>query len=250
MSVISYTDGDFTVPMAISRPRLSQPFAGDNGEYMLKQDFMINADNFSPLALNTAHYLSAFSTYFLTGESEFQNRDAGVITWTRTYCRIPSLRNDGGSMSYRYIGYQVNIGTNTYSPGRNRFARTVASRIQHDYYMVGAGGSYADQTLIPLIQEQLYYIPIGSFSISGGVGTFTPVYPDGNPLQALTGQQVDFLFNTWNQGGFSSSTSSKPSLATYQALVAAGGYIVAQASTLQRWQGNIWDRSTIYVLAQ
>jgi hypothetical protein len=116
--------------------------------------------------------------------------------------------------------------------------------------MVGSGGSYSDPTLIPLIQEQLYYMPIGSFAVSGGTGTFTPVYPDGNPLQALTGQQVDFLFDSWSSGGFTSSQHSYPSLTAYKALVVAGGYIVAQASTLSRWQGNIWDRSTVYVLAQ
>ena len=249
MNVISYTDGDFTSPVAISRPRLSQPFAGDAGEYMLKQDFMVNAANFSPLALSTAYPSDPFTSYILTGESELQNRDAGVVTWTRTYCQIPSQRNDGASMAYRFIGYQAVIAasggiTTAYTPGRNRFVRTVPSRIQHDYFLA------TDPTTIALIQEQFYYVPLGSFAVSGTTGTYTKTYPDGNPLQALTGNPVDYLFDAWAIGGFSSPQGSVPTLSDYKAIVVAGGYIVAQASTLSRWQGNIWDRATVYVLAQ
>jgi len=41
-----------------------------------------------------------------------------------------------------------------------------------------------------------------------------------------------------------------PSLMTYQAQVSAGEWIVAQASVARRWQGNIWERETVYVKAQ
>lgn len=44
--------------------------------------------------------------------------------------------------------------------------------------------------------------------------------------------------------------NTTPTLAAYLAQVAAGDWLVAQTSNPRRWQGNIWERETIYVKAQ
>ncbi|MDB6022935.1 MAG: hypothetical protein JWQ04_2792 [Pedosphaera sp.] len=250
-----FTDGDFTAATAISKPFLSQPFPGDAGLYLLTQDFMQFTDSFAALALNTAHPI--FTTYFLTGESRPADLGGGIIRWTRTYCQVPASRNDGGSTAYRFIGYanQTNVVSGTVTVnllGRPRFTRVVDCRIQHDYYMVGAGGAYADETGIPLLQEQLYYVPLGNSTLTSGVLTYAPLYPQANPLQALTGNAVDYLNDNQTYSGiaFSAPPATVPSRTAYLAMVAAGTYIVAEASKPTRWQGNIWDRVTTYVRAQ
>ena len=253
MSVL-YVDGDFTVATAVSKPRYSQPFQGDSGFYVLQQDFQQFVDNFAPLALNTPH--PVYATFFLTNESAHQTMDGGVIRWTRTYCQVPSSRNDVSSINYRFIGYAfqtTSVGSVISTlVGRPRVTRTVAARVQHDYYLVGTGGTYTNPSGIPILLEQAYYTPLGNtVTTTGGGTTFTPFYLAGNPLQALTGNAVDFLNdNTSWLGVAYSDTQTVPSRTDYLALVTSGAEIIAEGSKLSRWQGNIIDRTTVYIKAQ
>lgn len=249
-----YVDGDFTVATAISTPIFSQPFAGDNGEYVLTQAFQQFAANFAPLALNTVH--PSFASYVLTSESPLQDIGAGIVTWMRTYCKVPATRSDGGCISYPFIGFTAQttiVGSvSTTLAGRPRFTEVVNARIQHDYYLVGSGGTYTDQTLIPINIEQRYYVPYGNIAISSGTTTFTPLYAAGSTLAILTGNQTDYLNDNVTVSGvaFSAPQASVPSRSAYTAMMIAGSEIVAEPSKVVRWMGNIWDRQTVYILAR
>lgn len=263
----AYVDGDLTVATEVGKPRLTQPFAGDNGEYVLQQDFMQFLANFTPLALNTAFPTAPYSSYLLTGESPLQNLDAGIVKWTRTYCLVPASRSDPGSTPYRFIGYagQITLVGSTLISfvGRPRFTRVVKCRVQHDYFLIGTGG-LTDDSAITLFLEQGYYTPLGTTTTSGGVTTLTPLYPITNTLQQVTGNMVDNLNDnaTWLGTSFS-ATLTVPTRTQYLALITAGtplpnqagtgcrtGEIIAVGSTLSRWQGNILDRQTTYIYAQ
>lgn len=254
-----YVDGDFTVATAISKPRLSQPFQGDSGEYVLQQDFMQAVDSFVALGFNTAYTTAPYTDYVLVGESPLANHDAGIVSWTRTYAKVPAQRSDPSSYSYRFIGYETQIVVDSGDPtksfryiGRPRFTREVASRIQHDYFLIGTGG-LATQNLIPLLLEQAYYIPLGFQQFGPGtINTFTPTYPITNALQQLTGNQVDFITDTVTFAGnaFVNSAGTIPSRTDYLAMVTAKSEIIAAGSKLTRWMGNIIDRATTYIVAQ
>lgn len=255
MSSPIFIDGNWTVAAAVNTPQLSQPFPGDAGLYVLTQDFMQLAANFTALALNTAH--PTFTDYVLTGESKPQPLDGGAQRWTRTYCKVPATRNDGGCIAYRFIGLAAQItqvgGSITQNLiGRPRYSRTVNCRIQHDYYLVGTGGTYTDETGIPLLPETQYYVPLGTTKINSGVTTFTPVYSSGNPLQALTGLPVDYLNDNATINGilFSAPQATIPSRTQYVNMIVNGTEIIAEGSKVTRWQGNIWDRVTVYIVAQ
>lgn len=263
-----YTDGDFTVATAVSKPRLLQPFAGDNGEYILDQDFMQFVANFSALALSTPYPTAPYTSYYLTSETPLVNLDNGIVKWTRRYCQIPASRSEPSSATYQFVGYAASIvvagGTTTINQGRPRFSQIVPARVQHDYFLIAAGQPYTTENAVPVFQEQAYYLPWGNTYDTGSTTTYTPFYPITNQLQAQTGLKVDFLNDVVSILGTSfSGQATVPSLSQYIALLTLGtplplqsgtgcltGEIINIGSTLNRWQGSILDRATTYILAQ
>lgn len=243
-------DGDFTTASAVTDPHFTAPFDGDNGRYVLEEEYVIDNDYFlgQILALNTAHL--TYPTYFLTNESEPQPTIApGIVRWKRTYCAVPATRNDEGSLAYNFIGYWGKtaglVGDAITFPiiGRGRVSETVKCRIQNDYFLCGTGGSYTTPANIPLILEQRYYFPLGSISGS----TFTPAYTPGSLNDILYGSATD---NLWDAAAWGYIIPTYPTRANYQAAIVAGTEIVAEPSVLTRWKGNIYQRVTKYILPQ
>ncbi len=251
-STLFYSDID-TTSLKVGKARFSQPFMGDNGEYLLDQDFQVDIGSFAPLALNTVH--PDFATYHLVGESPLQDLGGGQMKWTRTYAQVPALRNDYSSISYNFIGYlgvfPVQIGLTPGSPqllGRPRFTAVVNCRIQSDYFLVGTGGSYTIASAIPQIYEQKYYVPSGTWQASGITFVFVPLYTDPT-LQALYGIPCEYIYDTTGPLALSIAVPSVPTRSQYDAMRIAQTEIVAENSSLSRWRGNIYVRTTKYVVA-
>ena len=97
-------------------------------------------------------------------------------------------------------------------PGRDPLTQVVASFIQMDYFRPGVSNGIASDADIPILIPTI---------ITGGDGKQTNTYGD----------------------------DSFPTLPTYQALVTAKTRIVAEASTVKLWMGNIFERATRYVVA-
>ena len=250
-STLFYSDID-TTSLKGGKARFSQPFMGDNGEYLLDQDFQVDIGSFAPLALNTVH--PDYATYHLVGESQLQDLGGGQVKWTRTYAQVPATRNDYSSIAYNFIGYlglnPTSIGTTPAAAsvlGRPRFVSVVNCRIQSDYFLVGAGGLFSPAS-IASIPEQKYYIPTGTWQASGMTFVFVPQYTDPT-LAALHGIPCDLIYDITGAFAFSVSVPSVPSRTDYEALRTAGSEIVAENSTLSRWRGNIYVRTTKYVVA-
>lgn len=247
-TVRDFVDGDFTVIRFTGWPVLHQPFAGDNGEYLLEQKCMQYGSNFAATALNTAYPLAPYTSYVLVSESPLRDVNGGLVEWTQTYALVPNTRNDYSSISYNFIGYYGSVanlatGLVTKIIGRPRATYSVKCRIQNDYYFCATGQTYTTPSAIPIIAAQRYYIPQGSVSGS----TFTPTYTRGSANDLATGSDTDFI---WTASQWASLIPTYPSTAEYQALILAGTEIVAEASQLSRWQGNIYQRQTKYVVAQ
>lgn len=70
---------------------------------------------------------------YFVDDSDFQDRKAGLIEWTRLSATLPNSWYDYESYAYTYPGY---VST------RVPFTRTVTSRITKDYYVVGNSVNY------------------------------------------------------------------------------------------------------------
>ncbi len=241
-----YTDGTFTTAAATSPTRLSQPFAGDAGEYLLEQDFMQFRANFTPTALNTAH--PDFSSYKLVNESQLHDLPGGIVTWTRFYASLPDTRNDFTSIAYNFIGFygktaDIAVATTFPITGRLRFSQTVPCRVKNDYFLTGTGGSFATPDLIPTALAQRYYVPLGT--IAGSV--FTPTYAPGSADDIRYGRPTDFIYNA---SEWAALIPTRPSVTEYQTLINTPTEIIAEDSTLSRWLGNYYVRVTKYIYPQ
>jgi len=220
------TDGTFTSASAVGATRKSFPFDGDNSSFIVEQDYMIALSSFSPLALSTAH--GTYTDAYLVKESPLQDLGGGIVKWTRTYAQIPATRDEYGSASYLFIGF-LGVHVAPYSQydtlvndERDPFQKVVTSRLTKEYFLCAAGQTYTTPSAIPTIEAQSYHF-------------------DGHPNNKVL-YLVDPAINTI-------SAETIPSLPDYRDMVTAGDEIVAEDSTLERWMGNIYVRSTRYVKA-
>lgn len=65
---------------------------------------------------------------YFADDVDFQDKQAGVVEWTRIYCTLPTSWNDFGSDAYTFPGL---------SGIRVPVTKTVTQKIVQDYYLVG-----------------------------------------------------------------------------------------------------------------
>ena len=228
-------DGDFTLAQQLGPERQSFPFSinGDETSVIYEADFLQLLANFAALSSNSPH--PSYSSAYLIEETPRLpwTTGSGIVKWTRRYATIPITRSEPTSISFRFPGIVVYQQVNglyaeyTIRVPRNR---TVNCRQQLDYFLIGANGSYSNLQLIPSVQHTGFYTVLlnGSINLNPGQGNdVETLYPAADPLNRTT-----------------------PTTDTWLAWVAGGVEVVAEDSTLQRWQGNIIQRTTKYVVAQ
>ncbi len=298
---IAYTDGDFTVAKVGGPPLQTQPFRGDNGEYLLSEDWMQTYSSFAALALNTPH-AAPYASYYLVQETPTQPTDAGIMKWQRIYAQIPADRSDYEAYAARLPGLgpggtvfganptvdvvsvttpslgvseittatphnlvvgnpftifydNTNFGITERPYNLARFVSSITgapltstvfrcyflnvdlSLLPHWLYIQKS--SFGRAPFTQVVNSRLdfkYYLP----SVSGGITT-----PDDIPILTpqVIADQFGFQTDTY-------TTLTTPSQSSYQAQINAGTWIVAEGSTLRRWQGNIYERTTRYIRAQ
>jgi len=254
------TDGDFTTAQPISAVRYSAPIPGVNVDYVAEQDFCQLQANFSPIAVGTIH--PTLANFYLMQETPLHPTEvADIMKWTRIYAKVPATHNLPASVVYTFIGYVGNTMTIT-GPGgpagtfgRPRFTKTVAARQQFDYFRLD-GTTYSSIEDIPVIQEQRYYAPTNA-------GVFLQIHSD------WIGYTTDILYPTPGSAtGISGVTnaaySAYPTRSVYESWIANNNAllasppvtvsslneIVATASELDLWMGNIVRRKTVWILPQ
>lgn len=217
MSAIK-TDGTFTTASTSGAARFSLPIEGDTTTTMFEQDYMVTFANYTPLAVGTAHV--TYTTHYLLRESGLEDMGGGIAKFTRTYCKVPANRTEYETYSYNFIGFWpipsiFGLGGN----GRDRWSETVLSRIDYHYTLA---------TPPAVIPAQQYFI-LG--------------YPS---------QKTDYIFYASNIND-SADANGALTVEGYQALIAAYtdlsiDGIVAEDSRISRWNGNIYERATRYIL--
>lgn len=207
------TDGTFTTAAIHGAEKFSCPIEGDSVTTQFEQDYMIAISNYTPMAIGSAH--GTHTDHYLIRESPVSDLGGGIGKLTRLYSMIPADRNEYETFAYNFIGFWIppsvgGIG----SSGRDRFTRTVLSRMDYSY-------SIGIPSAVILAQR---YLLAGSDTLV-----------------------LDYLFFNSN------INDSNLSVEDYQALVSAHTDlstqgIVAEDSRISRWAGNIYERVTRYIL--
>ena len=211
------TDGTFTSAAIHGAARYSCPIEGDSATTQFEQDYMITFANYSPLAIGTVH--GTATSHYLVRESALEDMGGGIAKFTRTYSKVPADRSEYETYAYNFIGFWIppSIG-GIGSIGRDRFTQTVMSRLDYTYALATP----------PAVIEAQAYIVVDEPTL-----------------------KLDYLFFADN------INDSEPSVEEYRLLsegtdgtniFAAGKGIVAEDSRITRWQGNIYERVTRYVI--
>lgn len=181
---LAYVSGaNWNTATACSTPRFSAPFDGIAANYLLEQDFMQNFNDFTPLALNTAH--SVFSDYVLVKEGDKIPLGGGKIRWTRTYAKVPSSYTEPvGSTTYDFVGFWGTFGFNIdVIDGRPVTTRTVPLFVTHEWFLCDAAETYTTPDEIPIPEPTRYYSEIGS-GIDVRMLCDSPFTPVSDPTRA------------------------------------------------------------------
>lgn len=235
-----YSDGNFSKAEANGGKNRFYPFEGDNASFYTEQEWIQDASAFKPLKLNTIDPTE--SLCYLVRETDPQDIGGGLVKWQRVYSRIPATRSEYETISYTFPGYMAKLETafqspfgvltaalpfvNPDDPGRVPLARKVTCRVQYDYFLVGFNGAYPTASLIPTSEGQRF--------------VFGAEWPT-NPGQDLPDR---ILYHS------SIAAYSSPTVEEWRALVLSGTEVVAEDSEVRRWRGNIFERSTRYLVAQ
>ena len=284
-----YNDQITTTPVACSLPQFASPIAATSKEYVFTQDFMcLRPTGGIDLStdLNTPHPSAGmnpdYSSFVLVAESERRDMGGGMVRWTRTYARVPDSYSDFEPFSYPFIGTNTLSGVVVIT--RITTPWVVSTRLQHDFFLVGAGQTYTTAGAIPSILRMHYVqqLTYGGATYGGvsmetpllqPVGSATPTWPTSDQYNKMI---ADALANHWNAtvsvvvlevdntlaGGPPPTTGHMAGIIKTAQLGTAildtgsggnstmGGQIPVEDSRLTRWAGNIWERITRFALAQ
>lgn len=297
----TWTDGNYSAARPVSLPEFEAPIPGVATEYVFTQrwqQFRNNADTNTPgtttpssptnqAALSTPHF--AYPDFVLVEEGPRRDLSGGVVESLRKYAKVPATHYEWESYSYPFIGLTTSFGGSppTYVT-RSRKAWKVTSRVQYDYFLVGAnstdpitGKTYTLLSGPGAIDEILDMQYVFQNTVNGALFGGTQMATDGLNVagSALptwpTSQQYAGMMSDALQNGWAGATMAKAVLYPTDTLAGsppssghmagtinvsastpgsgvsvAGGIIVAEPSTLTRWLGNIYVRTTRTVLAQ
>ncbi len=210
-------DGDFTAEAATGTPELSRDFPLLLDATSFTQPMMVLAASYAALADNAqTSYRSA--TWYYAGDGGFTDEGAGVISFNREWVRVPSSFSEYERGAYTFPALEDQ---------RMENSMVAMTKIDTSFYLVGASpATYATSAEIPQIADT---------RITNSGGTVS--------------------FNILAGGFYIPLTGSSPTLATYTGwmatdLATATSYsIVAEASSIFNYKGNVWGRKTRYVKA-
>lgn len=207
-----------TVATAVDGYALEYPYGERAREAVaIRQTFRQTRSDYVRPAANAAN-CPAFPSARFCEDSGFRDVGCGVMEWSRLWAVVPPQVVDYETFAYTFPGFASNLS----AYGRVPLSAQITSKLVHDFFLVGPGGTYADAGSITVYFGQTY--TYGPYS-----GEVAAEY-----LSAL----------------------STPTLIAYQALVttdaaAPASYsIEAHDSILEPWLGNIWRRTRRFVKAR
>ncbi len=234
------------------------PWSPNQQVIVIEQEFMVAQESYEPMHLNTPYntdWALGWIGYFPTGypaaalgnavlvkEGELVDMGAGISRIKRKWATIPPTRCEIEQYAATFPGLDSTGGIT-----RQSFTQNVASRLQYDYFIVdfldilstptvGAGGNRIDSSThnFPsgLVIPAQQYFDSTTVVTSGGiyVGNLVIDLNDSTPTLPTATQYIAYATGTGTSNGLPAE-------------------IVAEASTLTRWMGNIWERRTRFVAA-
>jgi hypothetical protein len=223
--------------------------------------------NFVECDLNTAHpvYTNGVTTggvtwagltFRLVEEGPREHQGGGIVKWNRTYAATPATYSEWESFIYTFPGY---VGNQPSTTGTGPFARDpqvlrVESRLLQEFFLTGTGTSYPTAGDIPVVMAQKFRIHTGALWWVDVLPSLTdnPPFPIASTPSRSTYESWigNAITSKWSSGivRYAWGTPSAPALTDTSD--ASPGQIAAEDSSISRWMGNIWRRTTRYVLAQ
>lgn len=213
---MSYETEATTSPVFLDVGLVEYPFIeyGDNTALEVTQKFAVRAANYAPIALNTAYSSSANlpshpggSLYFV-GDTKPIDIGAGCVGFTRRWVKPPA------STLYNYTTAAVTFPGIAYAgeDSRRPFQRVVTVQIAMDYYVVG--------------------------------GVAYPTVAD-IPTEDATEFKYSYETAPRDAGNIQLNAFSTPTAASWIAGIATAAFsYVIEASTIERYAGNIYVRTT------
>ena len=201
--------------------------------FIVEQDFMVRMANYTPLPLNTP-YQDAWglgwngpvdlATAILVTEGRLEVQPGGLARLRRTFACVPASRNSYESFTFKFPGFQTAAMAAANPPvTRQPVSLTVNTRLQYDYYLLTPGGS------LP------YLNPVFSpYQAAANAVLLSLFLPDDALLQDVVGTALATI----------------PPATDYANAITTGAEIVVEASKLNPWMGNIYERVTRFTLAQ
>jgi hypothetical protein len=251
----SFSSGDYEPVQLGTSPNIS-PWSPNQAAFIIEQEFMVAMEDYIPMSLNTpyddiwaigwtgvltsSYPLPDLSAAVLIDEGQPTDMGQGIVKIVRRFATIPPTRNDVEQFVYTFPGI---------ANGRVSFSRNVVSRLQYDYFIFDDLDLLAGIPLFPAGQR-----------LDSGTG----LYPAGLILPAqyyyaaaANAVQNNYFLDpselTLSDGSPGTIPSVDDWLNYLSGSVTSNGQppeLIAEASTLKRWQGNIYERRTRFVLVQ
>lgn len=226
-----------------------QDFAPSQAAICIEQEFQVAEAFYVPMPLNTLYdptwSVGWGNTYvnlgncFLVEESSLKGIGGGFVRFIRKFANLPPNRNEFESYNATYP--PLNYGDSI----RFGFSRIVNSRLFYEYFVFDNldlltgiplyPGGHRINTAIPVSYPVLFEEFKGFKAVADAVKNNNLLDPD-QPLDDASDNPDTGLFTT-------------PSYLHYAAWRDLGAEIVAEASSFNRWMGNIFVRKTRFVLA-
>jgi hypothetical protein len=162
-------DGTFSTAQSVSQKIFTHPFP-QNGSRILRQDFEINADDYSRTPISRQH--PEHPGFYLVDERTNGVNWAGILTFTSEWAEIPESRTEWESYSTRFAGMVADVST----PTSNAVSGSTYGATNDTVTAAGFSGSALDQVAV----EWTYAIGAVTYGgtilrslVSGGSGSAT-----------------------------------------------------------------------------
>jgi hypothetical protein len=188
------------------------PFPGVTEKILFRQTYQQDIATWTPISMSSSYTGADMTNYVLVRESDFRPIGGGQHQWSRYFAITPSDRVEYTTIAAQFPGYQgIRDPINTSS----------TAKISLEYFLINSPASI-------------------------------PTLANASVVTFATGETAPIL------GGvlLTTLTASNPTISTYIGRVTGdrdthGQFsITAESQSLNRWEGNFYERRTIQVKAK
>jgi len=200
----------FTAVATVGPMEWQAPFPGVTDKVLFRQTFQQNISSWSALTISSAYTGAGYTNFVLVRESDFRPIGGGQHQWSRYYAITPAERVEYTTIAAQFPGYQ-NI--------RDPINASSLAKITMDYFLINSSAS------IPSLANAT-------------VVTFSA----DNTAPLLSGVELTTSTNFTISTYISKVSADRASKSSFS--------ITAEAQTLNRWEGNFYERRTVQVKAK